>query len=175
MDRRRSNPGVNYYRPYFQKQVFPYPIQDEQIRDFEPHSENFEMELKKFHCQGRRGSGRSTMLARVMVETAIETGQTIEVATHTLENIFGSNEQRHQMGLCRDYVEKLRKIGCDIEIVKIGCDKMQLYLAKYSVDLYNSVKIENNPTKLTQSPFDRVALEKQIEFLKRKKILLLLL
>jgi hypothetical protein len=157
--------------PHFLKQCFP--IQDDAIREFEPQSENFEMELKKFYSQGRRRSGRSTMSARVMVETALESGVEIVIATHEIDTRAGTNGQHELMGLCREYIEKLRREGVEIGIVKMTRDKMQLFLDKHSFGLYDRLKIENNPTKLVQSPFDRVALQKQLEFLNKRRLLLL--
>lgn len=167
----RRSAMVTLPNPHFLKTIFP--IQDEQIKDFEPHADNFEMELKKFYSQGRRRSGRSTILARVMVETALETGQMIAIAGHEIDARVGSNAQHHLMGLCRDYIEKLRREGCDIGIIEMQRDKMKLYLDPYSFSLYNSLKIENNPTKIMRNPFPVQELEKRKQFLKRRLLLLL--
>ena len=162
--------------PHFLKGVFP--MQNEEIHEFEPHSEGFELELKQFFSMGRRGSGRSAMLARVMVETAIESGRTISVIDHCLDERVGRNGVEHLMRQCQEVIENYKREGCQIHISKFNHSSgtMQLFLPKESFRDYDRIKIENNPTKFSNSPFSPMLLrELQVrkEFLLRRRLLLL--
>lgn len=160
--------------PRFLKDVFP--LQNEGVRDFEPHSERFELELKQFFSMGRRRSGRTTILARVIVETALESGETLQVADHFLKEGSKSQATHDLMRAIMYAIEKYRAKGCEIHITKWTQDgRIQLYLDPGSFRMYARLKIESNPSQhVKNNMFDIEALEKQKEFLKKKRLLLLL-
>lgn len=171
----RNNAFNIYPNPGFLKNVFP--LQDEMIRDFEPHSERFELELKQFFSMGRRRSGRTSILARVIVETAIESGEVLQVADHSFEKRAQSQVIHHLMVKIRDVIEDYKRQGCEIHMSKwdTRSGEIQLYLAPESFSQYDQIKIEHNPSRpVKNSIFDIEALEKQKEFLKKRRLLLLL-
>ena len=172
---RRSAQFNIYPNTEFLKDVFP--LQDERIRDFEPHSERFELELKQFFSMGRRRSGRTSILARVIVETALESGEVLQVADHSLNERAQSQITHHLMVRIMDIVEDYKQKGCEIHMSKWNTQSgvIQLYLDPQSFGRYEQLKIENNPSRpIRNSLFDIEALEKQKEFLLKRRLLLLL-
>lgn len=163
----RNRPMKTLPNPEFLKNVFH--IQDEQWRDCEPHADNFELELKKFFAFGRRRTGRTRMLARVLVETAIESGRPIELVDHYIDKRGIREAVHHMRRQVMEVIHEYRHKEVYVEIVEETKDTIQLFLHPQYFNAYDRIKIENNPTKFIHNPFPTAELER------RKKYLQLLL
>ncbi len=65
---------------------------------------------------GYRASGRSTLLARVLLETAIESGRTIELNDHHCEARTIRVANGHLADMVRDLVDSYRAMGIIIDL-----------------------------------------------------------
>lgn len=116
-------------------------------------SKEFYDELHRFYSEGNRRSGRTYLLARVLVNTAIETGAIVNVTDHHLI----SDNRRHRILHMRREIEKVAheysQMGLDLHCEFIREDSFKVRIG-LSGNIYRStekyIQIKNNYQPLSQ-------------------------
>lgn len=151
-----------------------FPLQDGSIveLEYESQADNFELELKKFFSFGRRRTGKSITLARVLVETALESGKEIKIIDHYLDAHSQHHAINNLYNQCRMVIDYYKSNGCHIMInPSRNRDTLSLYLDPCSYCIYDRLKIENNPNVFR--PITYIAGFDSYEKQLNKKLLLL--
>lgn len=122
-----------------------FPNQDEQIKG-DYFSPEFSSELKRFFSKGNRRTGRTTLLTRILVEIAIETGDKINLVDN---NSIFSNDRRMILEIeryCIRYIQALEQLG--IKFIKkdifTSIGKLQIEIHPDSLSLYLSLRIKDS-------------------------------
>jgi len=127
-----------------------FELQNEEIGVYEDQlSEGFQVELKRFFSQGQRRKFRSTILARVLVETAIETGKFINYVDH--HSIFDdeTSSKRHIRELIKKYLDDLKyKHNVDFFVNIDNYNGIKISIDPRSIERYKRTRLEENPIKL---------------------------
>jgi len=120
-----------------------YLIQDEKITGQQLFDDQFISELKRFFSYGNRRTRRSTILARVLLETAIESGNEIKLIDHHL--CLNSDAAIRYM---EDYIKNIyqwyRDQGVIFKNIMIRNGKIyaELYPDTENLILYSKLRIK---------------------------------
>ena len=100
---------------------------------------DFCRKLKTFYSlddeKGQRRTGRTTLLAKIIVEVAIESGESVRLQDHYIKSSINNMTTRALYEACRDYINELNRYGCGIQIVNNNSHN-------YNTTLHLSIKDE---------------------------------
>lgn len=141
-----------------------YPFQDESIQG-EEFDSKFASELKRFYSKGNRRSGRSSLIAQILVETAIETGDVIHILDH--HSIYKNNSmvKNELLRLCELYMDDLKKnhqVMLNTIIDRVNFT-IQITINPYTIANYTQLRIKETPRTKNIFPIEKI--QARLDFL----------
>lgn len=110
-----------------------------------PFSKDFYNELKRFFSKGNRRTGRSYMLAKILVDTAIETNDEIYLLDHW--QLFGGSNRHLTYYLSKtinDIIRYYRESGLDLLVRGSTEEKFSIKISEEFGNLQLFLKLRNN-------------------------------
>jgi len=139
----------------------------------------FMSKLKTFFSmsdQGCRRTGRTTAIARILLEEAIESGRSIKIIDHHIDK-RGGGEPVCQV--IRKIQEWVRWYEEEDVFISVSFDDMSRTNPTFEArlmhepDRYNELRIKGHYVNSTGNPFDTTALKKQLKKVLEEQILLI--
>lgn len=140
------------------------------------YGSEFESKLKSFFSleDGHvRRSGRTTLLAKVLVEVAVESERDINIFDHFLDVRGGRPSQDEIMKVIDYRIQWFRNNDCPIGVRKLDRQKgiISLFVQPEFKSIYDYLRIK--PFYFSNNPFPEEALLERIKSLNKYKLLLI--
>lgn len=137
------------YTESVDRRVFQQPMRPDECLDA-PYNfaedNDFASKMKLYYSQQPRRTGRTRLMARILVETAIETGKRIYInSDHEIIHENSRNINHHLYRQVQDVIHRYNVEGCDLEMEqggREGQDGLWIRVRTPNPTDYNRVRIE---------------------------------